>query len=314
LDYAPLAEDFYIWYWYDIEGDALSDYYRDDFVSSMEADAGVTIASGITTDTTNFDGQLSAADDTVQKALETLDDLSLLFSGILLDTDNVIGTPTYTTLQDWFNNIQSPGRVTGGTITDAGSSTVNVAAGTGYIRATDSDTADLKSFDWAAASGIAITASSIRFIGVNYNSGSPNITAHTTFDFDFDTNFPLGRVVNESINGAETLHILNDPWWVGDAITNIIERERALGLIVRDATYGGLIISSSGTRCLAVTAGKVWSLLNEHDIAALDTNVTGTFEASRAAFASVSTMFESMAVESAAFDSPPAERLTSKCE
>jgi hypothetical protein len=73
LDYPPMAENFYIWYWYDLEGDALSDYYRDDFVNSMEADAGVTIASGITTDTSAFDVLLSSADDTVQKALETLD-------------------------------------------------------------------------------------------------------------------------------------------------------------------------------------------------------------------------------------------------
>lgn len=281
LDYAPMAENFYIWYWYDlsVNGSAFEDYYRDEFVSDTEGEGtGGDLASDISTDTSAFNGQLSALDDTVQKALDTLDDLSLLFSGIMMDSDNKIGTPTYTTLHDWFNNFQSPGRVTGGVISDAGSSTVDVTAGTGYIRATDSDVADIKSFNWSAASGIAIAASSTRFIGVNYNAGSPNITAHTTFDFDLDTSFPLGRVVNEPINGVASLHILNDPWWVGDPIANLIERTRAQGLVIRDATEGGLIVSSTGTRCLAVTAGKLWSLLNEHDIAALDTNVTGTFE------------------------------------
>lgn len=77
LDYAPMAENFYIWYWYDLQGDALEDYYRDDFVNSLEADAGVTIASGITTDTSGFGGLLDSNDDTVQKALDSLDDLTI---------------------------------------------------------------------------------------------------------------------------------------------------------------------------------------------------------------------------------------------
>lgn len=39
LDYAPLAgEEFYIWYWYEIQDfDVVDDYYREDFVAEMEA-------------------------------------------------------------------------------------------------------------------------------------------------------------------------------------------------------------------------------------------------------------------------------------
>lgn len=78
LDYAPQnLEYFYIWYWFDLEGELLTDYYREDFVASMEGEAGVAIASEIATDTTSFNGILSSADDTVQKALDTLDDISL---------------------------------------------------------------------------------------------------------------------------------------------------------------------------------------------------------------------------------------------
>jgi len=53
-------------YWY---------YFRDLFGS--EGGGGSSQASGITTDTTNFDNNLSSADDTVQKALDTIDDLSI---------------------------------------------------------------------------------------------------------------------------------------------------------------------------------------------------------------------------------------------
>lgn len=76
LNYPPQAENFYVWYWYDLEGDALQDYYREDYVNSVEADAGVTIASGITVDTAAFAGFLSVADNTVQQALDTLDDMA----------------------------------------------------------------------------------------------------------------------------------------------------------------------------------------------------------------------------------------------
>jgi len=88
LNYAPMAENFYIWYWYDMEGDAIQDYYRDDYVSSMEADAGVTVASGITVDVVGFAGLLDSNDNTVQKALDSLDDLTI-------SSDNgVVGTVT----------------------------------------------------------------------------------------------------------------------------------------------------------------------------------------------------------------------------
>lgn len=96
LDYAPMAENFYIWYWYDTStnGSAIEDYYRDEFVADVEASTGSDLASLINTDTTNFNGLLSASDDTVQKALETLDDLSLTPSGLTMGTGIVVGRGT----------------------------------------------------------------------------------------------------------------------------------------------------------------------------------------------------------------------------
>ncbi|MEW6063574.1 MAG: hypothetical protein AB1571_04365 [Nanoarchaeota archaeon] len=45
-------------------------------VPGKKLTTGSTAASGVTTDTTNFDGNLSSADNTIQSALETLDELS----------------------------------------------------------------------------------------------------------------------------------------------------------------------------------------------------------------------------------------------
>lgn len=187
----------------------------------------------------------------------------------------ILGSPTYTTQKDFNKLFGSTGRATGGEVTDGGSETVNVAAGTGFIKATDSNTADLLSFDWSATTGIAVATNTVVYIGVRYNSGSPEIfSTSDEYGFDLDTSFPLAKVTNE----AGTLHILNNPWWVTDGTTNIIERIQALGHIVRDTHFGGLVLGVSGTRNITVSAGKLWSRLNEFEVTALDTSSSGTFE------------------------------------
>jgi hypothetical protein len=75
LDYIPLAaQEFKVWYWYDLQGtDRIDNYYRDDFVASMEETSG-DLATNIQVNTVNFAHILSASDNNVQRALETLDD------------------------------------------------------------------------------------------------------------------------------------------------------------------------------------------------------------------------------------------------
>lgn len=189
-----------------------------------------------------------------------------------------LGSSTYNDVQDFANSFGSCGRKSGGTITDAGSSYVAVAAGTGFIRATDDDNATLMFFDWSAPSNIAIPADSTRYIGVEYNSGTPQVVSRATENWNLDTEFSLGTVVNDTLNGSEVLHILNNPWWVTDGVTNVLERFRAEGHVVRDKYIGGLVPSVTGTRNIAVTGGTLWSNMNEFVIPALDTNVTGTAE------------------------------------
>lgn len=76
LDYAPQAENFYVYYWYQPrESDKLASYIRDDVISKVE-ESEPEIASAIVVDTSAFGGNLSAADDTVQKALDTLDEMT----------------------------------------------------------------------------------------------------------------------------------------------------------------------------------------------------------------------------------------------
>lgn len=188
-----------------------------------------------------------------------------------------IGDSTYKTVQDFVNLSQSAGRISGGTITDAGSTTINIASGTGWVRVADDDVSTLKFFNWDAVSGMAIPPGSNLVIYVDYNSGSPevkNIANGTTLNLD--TQFPLGSVIRD--NGD--LHIINNPFWVSDALTNIIQRlEGTGGVVQRDKVVGGLFLGETGTRNITLTAGRTWSRLNDFDIAAIDTSVSGTFDA-----------------------------------
>lgn len=187
-----------------------------------------------------------------------------------------LGAPTYDNLGSVINLFFSAGRVTGGTITDAGSETVNVGAGTGFIKATDDDTAELMAFNWNALNGISIPTNSVRYIGVEYNSGSPQIVTKTSNTWDLDTEFPLGSVINIS----SILYVMNNPWWVTDGITNIVERFQADGYTKRDDYVGGLILGTSSTnttRKPTLTAGTVWSRLNEFLITAKDCSAGSTF-------------------------------------
>lgn len=197
-------------------------------------------------------------------------------SNILMTT--LVGTPTYTTQNDFNNSFGSAGRKTGGVGSDAGSSKVAVTGGTGFIKASDDDNAQLLPFDWAAPADITIPANSSRYIGVEYNAGSPQVVSRTTSTWDYDTDFPLLRVVNDTINGAEELYIANTQWWVTDGMTNVIQAIRSFGLVRRDEYVGGMMLSATGTRNIAVSAGRIWAALNDTAFDGLDTAVTGTVE------------------------------------
>lgn len=206
----------------------------------------------------------------------TLDGTKLdLLNSTYLDANDVqlplIGSPTFTHVEHINTVFHSSGWISGGAISDAGGATVDVTAGTGAIRATDSTTAQLLFFDWSASNGLAITANSIRYVGVEYNAGSPQVVIRTTDNFDDNTAFLLGTVVNES----GTLHIQNAPWKIGDHASAMIQRARGTAPIARDKAVGGLIFSETGTRNVAVTAGALWHGLTSFTIGALDTNPGG---------------------------------------
>jgi len=184
---------------------------------------------------------------------------------------------TYTNLSDVFKTLLSPGSISGGEITQPDPSTgisFNVAAGDGVIRATDGDTSQLMFFSWDESTDNLLGSGETKFVGVEYGVIKSQVILKDENIWDLDTEFPLGVVIR--VDGV--IHIINNPWRVGDSITNLIERlDGTQGTIKRDLITGGLILSNVPIRYVSVTAGKLWSRLNEDSIDAINTSLGDEF-------------------------------------
>ncbi len=193
------------------------------------------------------------------------------------DADNinmaVLATPAFTTAQHMQNVFHSSGQLTGGALSDVGAGVIDVSAGEGLIRATDSATAELLFMDWPASAGNTVPDGTVRYFGVEYNDGTPQVVVKTTRDFDNKTDFELGSVVRE---GA-TLHISNQLHAVGDHANQMIERLFDVAKFARDNTTGGVIVSESAdtNRYIAVSTGNIWSELVKTAFAAFDSDPGG---------------------------------------
>ena len=151
----------------------------------------------------------------------------LLHGDVLLA--RLVGS-TYFTLQHMQDLFHSSGWISGGDVSDAGGATIDVAAGTGLIRIAASAVSELQFFDWAALAGTVIPADTTRYVGVEYNSGSPQVVVRTTHNWNSTTDFELGVVVNE----GGTLHISQHPHQFGDHASQMVQRMHGVSHITRD--------------------------------------------------------------------------------
>lgn len=193
-------------------------------------------------------------------------------SGVTIDT---IGSATYTQAQEAFQVGMSAGVASGGVITDAGGGSIDVSAIQAFIRSTDSHVGALFSFDLAAVAGIAIPSDSIRYIGVEYNAGSPQVISRALNNWNGHDEFALGAVVN---NGGAELHIFSNPQTNADIDADSSKRLYETDPLQRADRLGGLIVSETGTRNVAITQGTLYDRFNEFVIAALDTSGADTFD------------------------------------
>ncbi len=186
-----------------------------------------------------------------------------------------IATATYDDLQDWINTTQSAGHLTGGSLSDGMSGTLDVAAGTGFIKTVDSAVGLTKFFDWEADSGIALTDGRTNYIYVDYNIGTTVVSIKVTLDranIPLTTGFDLGRVFRD----GNDLHIL-----MSDVHLHNLARddyERSLATRGFEHASGGEI-AETGQRYLTATEGVFYLGQNHVSTDAQDTSGAERFVA-----------------------------------
>lgn len=174
----------------------------------------------------------------------------------------------------WERFLGSAGYVSGGEITDNEDGTIDVAAGIGFFRVSDSQTAGLLLLPWPAVTNQTITTDTIRWVGVEYNAGSPQVVIRTSDDFDGNTDWALAQIANE----GDELHIDIHRTHGTDTPQRLAEYLEHTYHIQRADADGGIILGELGTRNPTVTEGLLFNKLHRFPIAALDLSGADTMD------------------------------------
>jgi hypothetical protein len=184
------------------------------------------------------------------------------------------GSPTVGQVQEYLDNTGSSGFFLGGALSDGGSGTLDVAAGSGFIRTTNDDNAELQSFKWSASSTIAVADDTTQYVYVD-DAGA--ISLSTNEFLETPDLIQIGVVTDE---GGTTSHTFSLGVRLEESIGQAGRFIRRVLGISRDKRFGGLIYGQSGdaNRDVTITEGKLWWGRTEYAISAFDTSGADTFE------------------------------------
>ncbi len=177
-------------------------------------------------------------------------------------------------VQGYIDNYGSTGLLSGGVMSDGGSQEVAITDIIGFIREANDHDEPLHSFDLSSISNQAVATDTFKYIGVEYNSGSPQIVLKDTDTWNMHTEFPLGNTVNE----GDTLHVLNNPQRVTNFGAHALERFYKTSPFKRNDRDGGIILGETGTRNVTLSLGGIYDRLTEFSIAAIDTTGADRFD------------------------------------
>ncbi|KKN13575.1 hypothetical protein LCGC14_1004970, partial [marine sediment metagenome] len=202
-------------------------------------------------------------------ANEFFGDINATFVKIALGS----GSPTIDQMQEYLDNTGSSGFFLGGGLSDGGSGTLDVAAGSGFIRTTNDTNAELQSFKWSASSGIAVTDNTTQYV---YVDDSGVISLSTNEFLERPDLIQIGVVVKESgaIEHAFSLGVR-----LQESIGEAGRFLRRVDGISRNNRLGGLILGQSGdaNRDVTMTTGELLWGRTTYPISAFDTSGADTF-------------------------------------
>ncbi len=229
----------------------------------------------------------------------------VLTTGDVLDEDNLVTdsntkVPTQQSVKAYVDSLNiadlddfdeqlevqsSAGRLWGGAITDAGSGTVNIASGAGYVKDSSSSLNNGPATEgagqasgrtyvsWNAITGFALAGVGYNLIYWDASAGDFAVKLKEDFyaNFDFTRDFTIGRVYYDGT--TTTIRLCGMNLWNFARRVQMFGEER---FPIERAT--GMVLSETGTRNIAVTAGVLWAeLVNRFETTAVDTSSAGTF-------------------------------------
>ncbi|MHA1353581.1 MAG: hypothetical protein ACTSR1_00215 [Candidatus Heimdallarchaeota archaeon] len=172
------------------------------------------------------------------------------------------------------NYVANAGWISGGEITDNLDGTIDVAAGSGYFRVSDSETADIVKLEWSETTNISLVDASENYVYVDRNGGSPIISTTTTGSLVKDNEWTKWEISEIFREGTE-LHISPHKQISTDV-------GRLLQIFLYDDSElkrtRGIKIGSTGTRNVTVSDGKLWTKLNPILFPAFDSSGSDTFD------------------------------------
>ena len=183
---------------------------------------------------------------------------------------------------DYWNNINSAGKLYGGTITDNLDGSIEIGAGAGLIKFLASGPEEipgnvnlgqgsvLSRVDWTATD-VTLTDEAYNYI--YYDGSASGFTATTDYTaINFTQDFVVGSVYRD----GTTVTIRQD----GTNLWNYNRRVQLFGKEVFPIVKStGLIPAETGERYITVTAGTLWAeLVNRFTIYAIDTSGIDTYE------------------------------------
>lgn len=164
-----------------------------------------------------------------------------------------------------------PSIISGGIVTRNPDGTVNVSAGSGFLRTANSPNAAVVDVAWPAVANQAIAETVPTYVYVDYNGGTPAVVLSTVYTNRYDRSLVAG--VSRS---GTSVYITQGSVPAGNVSRQV---SRYLFTARGIDRVSGLVTSETGTRNLVNTAGTVFSGLNEFILGAKNTASGDTFAA-----------------------------------
>ena len=228
-------------------------------LNSLYASSGVTVSSGVGINIvpTGLDREINVHD---APATE-------------IDFDAVNGS-AYKPLQKYFSFIQGPCKIATaeGLASDGGSGTLDVAAGNGIAKSSNSQNANTVFFQWASSTGLSLTDNDVSYVFAVYDAVTPYVLISTNAALTNRLDYILLAIVKREGTDIDIRNL--------DACSDVVWRLNRKSSIQNNygPEYGnGIIIGDAGARKISITAGTIFFGIADSTTSAFDSSGADTF-------------------------------------